>query len=159
MAAYVLPRMADDVYPLRVLLGEHLAGAKRRTKRVASNRVILAGDWTSGLVGAWEAAQDLVAHVVALSHPKPGWAVLMFPDASDEHWGIFLTQVPQEELDRGVSVEDMTHEPLGSLSGTFKGSQQRWATVDIEGFAVVSTFKRLEYLCGTACIFILTTGI
>ena len=47
----------------------------------------------------------------------------MFPDASDAHWASFLTQVPQEELDRGVSVEDMTHEPLGFLSETFKGSQ------------------------------------
>ena len=35
----------------------------------------------------------------------------MFPDASDEHWGCLLTQVPQEELDRGVPVEDVTHEP------------------------------------------------
>ena len=141
-----LPHMAEVVYPLRVFLKEHLAGAKRRTKRVASNRVVSAGDWTSGLIGAWEAAQDFVAHAVALSHPKPGWAVFMFPDASDEHWGSFRTQVPQEELDRGVSVEDMTHEPLGFLSGTFKGSQQRWAPVDKEGSAVVSTFKRLEYL-------------
>ena len=70
----------------------------------------------------------------------------MFPDASNEHWGSFLTQVPQEELARGVPVEDMTHEPLGFLSGTFKGSQQRWATVDKESFAMVSTFKGLEYL-------------
>ena len=141
-----LPRMAEVAYPLRVSLEEHLAGAKRRTKRVASNQVISAGDWTSGLIGDWEAAQDLVAHAVTLSHPKPGWAVLMFPDASDEHWGSFLTQVPQNELDRGVLVEDMTHEPLGFLSETFKGSQQRWATVDKEGFAVVRTFSRLEYL-------------
>ena len=141
-----LPRMAEVVYPLRVFLEEHLTGAKRRTKRVASNRVISAGDWTSGLIGVWDAAQDLVAHTVALSHPKPRWAVLMFPRASDEHWGSFLTQVPQEELDRGVSVEDMTHEPRGFLSRTFRGSHQRWATVDNEGFAVVSTFKRLEYL-------------
>ena len=141
-----LPRMAEVVYPLRVFLEEHLAGAKRRTKRVASNRVISAGDWTSRLIGAWEAAQDLVAHAVALSYPKPGWAVLMFQDASDEHWGRFLTQVPQEELDRGVSVEDMTHEPLGFQSGTFKVSQQRWTTVDKEGFVMVSTSKQLEYL-------------
>ena len=141
-----LPRMAEVVYPLRVFLEEHLAGSKRRTKRVASTRAISAGDWTSELIGAWEAAQDLVAHAVALSHPKPGWVVLMFPDASDEHWGSFLTQVPQEELDRGVSVEDMIHELLGLLSGTFKGSRQRCATVNKEGFAAVSTFKRLEYL-------------
>ena len=61
----------------------------------------------------------------------------MFPDASDEHWGSFLTQMPQEELDRDVSAEDMTQKPLGFLLGIFKGSQQRWATVDREGFAVV----------------------
>ena len=64
-----------------------MAGPKRRTKGVASNRTISAGEWASELIGAWDAAQDVVAHAVALSHPKPGWAVLMFPDASDEHWG------------------------------------------------------------------------
>ena len=91
-----------------------MAGAKRRTHRVASNLAISAGEWTSELIGATDAAQDLVAHTAALSHPKPRWAMLMFPDASDEHWGSFLTQVPQGELDRGVPVEAMTHEPLGS---------------------------------------------
>ena len=40
----------------------------------------------------------------------------------------------------------MSHELLGFLSGTFRGSQQRWATVDREGFAIVSTFPLLEYL-------------
>lgn len=70
----------------------------------------------------------------------------MLPDASDEHWGSFLTQVPQSELDDGVAVQDMSHEPLGLLSGTFRGSQLRWATIDKEGFAIISTFRRLEYL-------------
>ena len=40
----------------------------------------------------------------------------------------------------------MSHEPLEFLSGTFRGSQQRWATVDKEEFAIVSTFCRLKYL-------------
>ena len=44
--------------------------------------------------------------------------------------GKFSPQVPQEELDRGVLTENMTNALLGFLSGTFKGSQQRWATVD-----------------------------
>ena len=114
-----VPRMAEVVYPLHAFLEEHLAGARRRTKRVESNRVISAGDWTSRLIWTWGAAQDLVAHAVALSHPKAGWTVLLFPGAPDEHWGRFLTQVPKEELDSGVSVEDMTHEPLAFLSGTF----------------------------------------
>ena len=40
----------------------------------------------------------------------------------------------------------MNHESLGLLSGTFRGSQQRWATVDEKRFAIVSLFCRLEYM-------------
>ena len=115
-----LPRIAEVVWLLRVFLEEYMAGAKRRTKRVTSNGDISVGEWTSELIGACDAAQDSVAHVVALCHPR--WAVFMFPDAFDQRWGIFLTQVPQGELDGGVPVEDITHEPLGFLSDTFKGS-------------------------------------
>ena len=39
----------------------------------------------------------------------------------------------------------MTHEPLAFLSGTFKGSQMPWATIDKEGFGIVSTFRRVEH--------------
>ena len=48
--------------------------------------------------------QDLVANAVALSHPKDGYEVLVFPDASDNHWRRFLTQVPTAELE-GVEME------------------------------------------------------
>ena len=48
----------------------------------------------------------------------------------------------------------MTHEPLAFLSGTFKGSQMRWATIDKEGFAIASTFRRLQHcLCNEVHIF------
>ena len=48
-------------------------------------------------------------------------------------------------MDQNLPVEDMTHEPLAFLSGTFKRSQMRWATIDKKGFAIVSTFGRLEH--------------
>ena len=35
----------------------------------------------------------------------------------------------------------MSHEPLAFLSGSFKGSQLRWVTVDKEGLAIVNTFQ------------------
>ena len=38
-----LPRIGGVTWSLRVFLEEHLPGAKRRTKRVASNRAISAG--------------------------------------------------------------------------------------------------------------------
>ena len=47
-------------------------------------------------------------------------------------------------MDQNLPVEDMTHVPLAFLSGTFKGSQMRWATFDKEGFAIVNMFRRLE---------------
>jgi len=141
-----LPQMAAVVAPLRELLESYMAGNPRRTKRVASNRAIPPEAWTPDLVAAWERAQDLVANAVTLYHPRDGYVVLMFPDASDEHWGSFLTQVPESEFYSDVPVEDMSHEPLGFLSGSFRGSQLRWATVDKEGFAFVSTFRRLAYL-------------
>ena len=148
-----LPRLEEVVEPLRVLLEEHLRGIQRRTEGVASNRAIAEEAWKREQVAAWSNAQDLVANAVALSHPKGGYEVLMFPDASDDHWGSFLTQVPTAELEGGVEVEKMTIEPLGFLSGTFRGSQQRLATVDKEGFAIVSTFQRLKYLLwGGVCI-------
>ena len=44
----------------------------------------------------------------------------MFHDASECHWGSFATQVRDAEMDQNLPVEDMTHEPLALLSGTFK---------------------------------------
>ena len=86
----------------------------------------------------------MVANTVALSHSKDGYEVLMIPDAPDNHWGSCLTQVPATEHGGGFEVEKKSHELLGFVSGTFRGSQQRRATVDKEGFATVSTFRRLE---------------
>ena len=37
----------------------------------------------------------------------------------------FFTQVPEEEFRSGVALENMSHEHLAFLSGTFKGSQLR----------------------------------
>ena len=93
--------MAEVVWPLRVLLEKLMEGAKHRTKRIAANRAIAEADRTDEQARAWDDARDLVAHAVTLSHPRAGYTVLIFPDASDKHWGSFLTQVPQDELDRG----------------------------------------------------------
>ena len=43
-----LPRMAEVVTPLRLFLEELIAGAARRTKRVAKNRAISPAAWTEG---------------------------------------------------------------------------------------------------------------
>ena len=104
------------------------------------SRAIAEEVWKREQVASWSNAQDLVANAVASSHPMDGFEVLMFPNGSDNHWGSFLTQVPTAELKDGVEVEKMSHEPLGFLSGTFRGSQQQCVTVDEEGFVIVRIY-------------------
>ena len=82
--------MAEVVAPLRLFLEELMAGAARRTKSVAKNRAIPPSAWTEGRLKAWADAQDLVAHAVTLYYPRPGCQVLMFPDASECHWGMLV---------------------------------------------------------------------
>ena len=108
-----------------MLLQEHLGRIQRWTKRVASNRAIAEEAWKRQQVAAWCHAQDLVVNAIALSHPKDGYEVLVLPDASGNHWGSFFSQIPTAELEGGVEVEKIIHDPLGFLSGNFRGSQQR----------------------------------
>ena len=70
----------------------------------------------------------------------------MFPDASDEHWGSFLTQVPQGELDRGIPVDDYDSRASGFPEWYFQGVTAAVGDGGQGRFAMVSTFKRLECL-------------
>ena len=72
-----------------------------------ANRVIKEDAWTAERVRAWHDAQDMVAQAVPLYHTRPGYVVLMFPDASDFHGGSFFTQVPEEEFRSGVALENI----------------------------------------------------
>ena len=63
---------------------------------------------------------------------------MVFTDALDLHWGGMITQVPDEELSvRHGDSATMHHEPLAFLSGSFRGSQVRWPTLDKEASAIV----------------------
>ncbi|CAM9635089.1 unnamed protein product, partial [Discosporangium mesarthrocarpum] len=55
-------------------------------------------------------------------------------------------QVPMAELAGDIAVEDMSHEPLGFLSGSFRGPQLGWATVGKEAFAIACAYRRLEWV-------------
>ena len=140
-----LPDMDEVVSPLRALLERKLKGTTR-TKRVASRKVISEEDWSEEIQAAWQSSRELLEDAVQLNFRKQDFRVLMFPDASDLFWGGFLTQVPEEDLVSGIPVVDMAHEPLGIVSGGFKGSQLNWAVVDKEAFAILSVCRRLSYL-------------
>lgn len=53
-------------------------------KEIVVNCVVPADVWTAESAKAWSDAQDSATHAVELSHPLGAYALLMFPDASDE---------------------------------------------------------------------------
>ena len=140
----LLPKMAEVVAPLRDLLEKVLDVG--RFKRVAKNKSITEEHWTLEQRESWDAALDILRDATKLVYPKRGWKVLMFPGTRDFFWSSFLTQVSPADIANKKPMEAWHHEPLGFLSRLDKGSQLRCPTVDKEGFAIVSTLQRLEYL-------------
>ena len=92
-----LPELAKLEAPLREMLEVCLKGTKR-TRRVASRRMIAAVEWTDKRRTAWEAVRSRIAHAVPMYHPKKEYRVLMFTDASGLFWGGCVTQVPEKEF-------------------------------------------------------------
>lgn len=43
-------------------------------------------------------------------------------------------------------VTEHPYEPLGFLSGSFKGSAENWSVPEKEGFAIVEAMTRLDYI-------------
>jgi len=68
----------------------------------------------------------------------------LFTDASNTHWSGILTQVLPEE--RRKPIEEQDHQPLCFISGAFTGSSFNWSTPEKEGFAIVTSMCRLDYL-------------
>ena len=89
-----------------------MGGIQRRTKQVAWNWAIAEEARTLEQVAARSTALDLMTNAVALLYLEDGYEVLMVPDASDNHWRSFMTQVPTDELQGGVEVKK--NEPLAT---------------------------------------------
>lgn len=72
-------------------------------------------------VETWHDGHDMAKHATEVTQPRRGYAVLMFPDASDELFeGSNFMKALQDEVDRGNAVEDMNHELLRFLGGVFR---------------------------------------
>jgi hypothetical protein len=55
-----------------------------------------------------------------------------------------VTQIHEEQLN--LQMKDQDHQPLAFLSGELKGAQLRWTVPEKEGFAIVDTVTKVDYL-------------
>ena len=139
-----IPNYAKVVEPLHNLMEEAYSKAGgKRTKRAIRNLSITA-EWGANHDDAFSTIIKQLAAAVKLSHPKSDFELCLFTDASDSHWSGILTQVPKDQ--RNKLIDEQDHEPLCFLSGAFKGSSRNWSVPEKEGFAIVESMCRVDYL-------------
>jgi RNase H-like domain found in reverse transcriptase len=81
---------------------------------------------------------------MTLAFPDPDNRICVLTDASDRFYAGLVTQIHEEQLD--LPMEDQDHQPLAFLSSEFKGAQLRWTVPEKEGFAIVDTVTKVDYL-------------
>jgi RNase H-like domain found in reverse transcriptase len=80
-----------------------------------------------------------------LAFPDPDKRIcVVLTDASDRFYAGLVTQIDKQQLD--LPMEEKDHQPLAFLSGEFKGAQLRWTVPEKEGFAIVDTVTKMDYL-------------
>jgi RNase H-like domain found in reverse transcriptase len=70
--------------------------------------------------------------------------ICVLMDASDRFYAGLVTHIDEEQLD--LPMEEQDHQPLAFLSGEFKGTQLRWTVPGKEGFAIVDSVTKVNYL-------------
>jgi RNase H-like domain found in reverse transcriptase len=81
---------------------------------------------------------------MTLEFPDPGKWICVLTDASDRFYACLVTQIDEEQLD--LPMEEQDHQPLALLSGELIGAQLRWKVSEKEGFAIVDTMTKVDYL-------------
>ena len=117
-----IPNYGIIVSLLQEFLKKVLADCSRKTTRVACKKS-LGEQWTAVEAEAFEKIKAAVARAVTLAHLRDDSMVCLFTDASMTFWGAMLTQVSVEDYESNASPLLWHHEPLGFLSGRFRGAQ------------------------------------
>ncbi|XXQ35702.1 Reverse transcriptase domain-containing protein [Plasmodiophora brassicae] len=139
----VIPQFAAHVHPLQDLL---LSASRSVSslKKSHLRRVRLADiGWTTDHLTSFNSLKHRLSEAMTLAHPKDEWIMCLFPDASDRFWSVFLSQIPPEDID--LPYGEQHHEPLSFISGTFRGSQLKWATIEKEAYAIIEGCYRLRH--------------
>lgn len=141
-----LPAYAETVAPLHNLMEYVYRRAGGRKKR-SVKKISLHGQWGAEHDAAFATIIQQLSAATKLSHPKSGYDICLFTDASDNYWASILTQVPSDQRRR--PIEEQEHEPLCFLSSAFTKASLNWSVPEKEGFAIVQSMCRLDYIiCG-----------
>ncbi|EGZ11977.1 hypothetical protein PHYSODRAFT_336458 [Phytophthora sojae] len=83
------------------------------------------------------------SRVVPLAHPKTRAVLVLYTDASQDHWGAILTQLEPGGL--ALPLGEQKHRPLAFLSCRFAGIPSLWPMIKKEAFAIVKSLGVLAH--------------
>jgi hypothetical protein len=99
--------------------------------------------------------KELLKKAIISTHFDPSMKVCVFPDASEDHWGLFITQVPIDDLI--LPFEKQRHRPLSMMSGSFKGSSKHWRIREKETYPIMVALEKSRDILKNPCGFTLFT--
>jgi RNase H-like domain found in reverse transcriptase len=134
---------SNRVSPLQAALAKVFEGKSRRTKK-AEAALSLLHLWGPEEQAAFKELQAAIMYSMTLAFPDPDKRICVLTDASDRFYASLVTQIDEKQLD--LSMEGQGHQPLAFLSDDFKGTQIRWTVPEKEGFAIVDTVNKVDYL-------------
>jgi hypothetical protein len=138
-----IPNYSKRVALLQAALAKVFEGKSRRTKKAAA-AVSLLHPWGPEEQAAFKDLQASIMDSMTLAFPDPDKRICVLTDASDRFYAGLVTQIDEEQLE--LPMEEQDHQPLDFLSGEFKGAQLRWTVPEKEGFAIVDTVTKVDYL-------------
>jgi hypothetical protein len=136
--------------PLQALLtaGKRLIPAGKKANMNSAVRVPLSAcGWGPEHVKAYRDVLAALARNVTMAYPSApsaGFVRTVWCDASNEHWSGCVTECTPETLD--LPVDAQSHRLLAVVSGTFRGAETRWPTIQQESAASVYTVTRCQHL-------------
>ena len=96
-------------------------------------------NWTEKCDKVFNHLKELLMEHPILRYPDPEQAYTLFTDASRIGWAGVLTQEFEDE--RGKKK----HHPISYVSGQFRGSQQNWAALTKEAYAIYMAERKLSF--------------
>jgi RNase H-like domain found in reverse transcriptase len=138
-----IPNNSKRVDPFQAELAKVLEDKSSRTKKAAA-AVSLLHLWGQEEQAAFKNLQAAIMDSMTLAFPDPNKRICVLTDASDRSYAGLVTQIHEEQLD--LPMEEQDHQPLTFFSAEFKGAQLRWTVPEKEGFAIVDTVTKVNYL-------------
>ena len=95
--------------------------------------------WTDKCDKAFKHLKELLMEHPILRYPDPQQGYTLFTDASGIGWAGVLTQEFADEKGK------KKHHPISYISGQFRGSQQNWAALTKEAYAIYMSVRKLSF--------------